>query len=303
MTDYSGFGVLGDIVTGGANRRAEASYGKHLGESVRGYSELDKARIVRAQANARDALPAAIAGDPVLGQRADLASAILGMATGQPNLNTYTSGLGDLGDMEIDRQITDALAAGDQRTARNLSAVKTDKVLPDLGAGGKVVFDPASGDVALTPLGGADVAATEALGAQRRASAGASNARAGLYDTQASVGGYNPNTGRRGGKTLTPAEADTKMNWILAQASQRAAKGEPEDVIEAWIANEALKAGITVEKPSFANVLSSVTSTLGDTAPAQSVSVAAATPPVPGAQQAPDGFWYVQQGGRWFRVD
>lgn len=173
---YSGFAALGDLVTGGASREAEANYPKYLKESADGYSALDKAAIIRAQRIARDNLPAAVRASGVA--HPDLATSILSMATGQPNLGTLTDGLGDLADQEMDRQALEALQAGDLARAQRLSAVKTDKILPTLGAGGKAVFTPVTGDVAMTPLGDAAIDADEALAAQRHASAGAADARA-----------------------------------------------------------------------------------------------------------------------------
>ena len=73
MPGYEGFATLGDILTGGPGHRAEAKAPGYMKEAADGYSALDKAAIVRAQRIARDNLPAAIAGDPVLGQRAALA--------------------------------------------------------------------------------------------------------------------------------------------------------------------------------------------------------------------------------------
>jgi hypothetical protein len=178
---YEGFGVLGDLLMGGPGHRAEEKYPQYLKQSADGYSALDKAAIVRAQRLARDNLPAAIAADPAMAAHAGLAQSVLGMATGQPNLGSYTHGLKDLGDLELDRQIDDSLKAGDTKRAQQLSAVKVDKVLPELGAGGKVVFTPIGGEADLTPLGTADVASTNALGEQRRATGEAATAKADAY--------------------------------------------------------------------------------------------------------------------------
>ena len=65
--------------------------------------------------------------------------------------------------------------------AQRISAVKTDKVLPTLGAGGKAVFTPVTGGVEMTSLGDASIGAENALAAQRQASAAASTSRAQTY--------------------------------------------------------------------------------------------------------------------------
>ena len=234
---YEGFATLGDILTGGPGHRAEAKAPGYMKEAADGYSALDRAAILRAQRIARDNLPAAIAGDPAMATHGGLATAILGMATGQPNLNTYTGGLKDLGDIELDRQIQTKLEAGDLKGAQTLSAVKTDKVLPTLGAGGKAVFTPLGGDVELTPLGESDLGADAALIEQRQASAAKSNrppaekpikhspiaTRAATLDED--LGIIESEIGR----PLTPAERATYLQGGKIKLSDTSAPlGEPE---------------------------------------------------------------------------
>lgn len=184
---YEGFAKLGDLLLGGPEQRAQADVPKYYEQASRAnraghdaLKALEQARIATAQRIARENLPAAIAATPSLAGNGDLAAAILGMATGQPNLGTFTNGLGDLSEMEMDRQIQEKLDAGDMAGAQRISAVKTDKVLPTLGAGGKVVFAPVTGGVDLTALGDAAVGAENALGTQRLADAGADSALADL---------------------------------------------------------------------------------------------------------------------------
>lgn len=96
---YEGWAALGDMVAGGPRHRAEANYPQRLKQNFDAFDALEQARIRRAQAMAREALPAAIQSSGI--QHPDLAAAVLGAAPGQPNLSTYTGGLQDLGDIEL----------------------------------------------------------------------------------------------------------------------------------------------------------------------------------------------------------
>lgn len=183
MGDYSGFATLGDIITGGARREAEANYPKYLGEAANGYKALDLAAEERAKRLAREAVGeryrAWAASQGLSPEAADLGATFA--TGGNMNFNTQMGGTGRLADMEMDRQITQALADGDLERAQRISAVKTDKVLPTLGAGGKAVFTPVTGGVEMTSLGDAALGAENALAAQRQASAAASTSRAQTY--------------------------------------------------------------------------------------------------------------------------
>lgn len=207
MADYSGFATLGDIITGGARREAEANYPKYLGEAVNGYKALDVAAQERAKRLARD----------VVGERYRAWAATQGMSPeaaelgatfatgGNMNFNTQMAGTGHMADMEMDRQITQALEAGDLDRAQRISAVKTDKVLPTLEAGGKAVFTPVTGDVDMTSLGDAALGAENALAAQRGAAGR-------LSGVKADAGGFAPRAGHAGaggsrGRSASEAKA------------------------------------------------------------------------------------------------
>lgn len=224
---YEGFAKLGDVLLGGPQARAQENYPKYVREAAGGAKALDQAAIVRAQRIARESLPAAIADNPAFAGNGDLATAILGMATGQPNLGTLTGGLADLSDMELDRQIRERLESGDVPGAQRLSAVKTDKVLPSLEAGGKAVFTPVTGGVDMTPLGDADVLADEALAGQRQASSAADMARAGAFDALADLRGRtDPNKRNSGGKLgfqVEQIEADLGRDLTPAELQDLAA--------------------------------------------------------------------------------
>lgn len=173
MGDYSGFANLGDILVGGATRRADANAPKYLAEAVAPYKALDQAAQERAKRLARDVVGdryrAWAEAQGLSPEAGDLGAAYA--AGGDMNFNTQMGGTSRLADMEIDRQITQALASGDTKTAQQLSAVKTDKVLPTLEAAGKVVFTPLTGATQMTSLGDAAIGAEQALEVARHASA------------------------------------------------------------------------------------------------------------------------------------
>lgn len=116
--------ALGDILFGKEDPRA---YADQLGRNASAQESMEKARRERLRRIAQEGLQSAIKADPVLGARSDLAYSILGQAEGQPNLSTYTGGLGDLGDLAIDTQREEALKAGDLRRVNQLTALKADK--------------------------------------------------------------------------------------------------------------------------------------------------------------------------------
>lgn len=183
-----GFAALGQVLGGGNRQRQNAAYDEGFLTTARAGHALEQARHERARRMAQEMINTnrgGITGDlvtRVLGgdQSAlgELGALQLGMASDQPDFRKFTGGLGDLTSRQLDTEIADALAAGDTTTARNLSAVKNDKVLPELGASGNLVFTPTSGDVSLTPLGNSSIAVDRATINQRNAAAGASSAQA-----------------------------------------------------------------------------------------------------------------------------
>lgn len=121
---FAGGAALGDMLFGRADTK---TYPDQLKRNYEAQDAFAKARIERAKMLARDGLAAAIAKDPDLSKRGDLATSILGMAEGQPNLSTYTGGVGDLNDMALREERQKAMDAGNIVQANKLNAVITDK--------------------------------------------------------------------------------------------------------------------------------------------------------------------------------
>lgn len=116
--------ALGNILFGKEDPRA---YADQMNRNADAQTSLEKARRERLRRIAQEGLQGAIAKDPVLGARSDLAYSILGQAEGQPNLGTYTGGLSDLGDLAIETQRQKALDENNIPKFNQLTALKADK--------------------------------------------------------------------------------------------------------------------------------------------------------------------------------
>jgi hypothetical protein len=253
MAGYDGFAALGDAIAGGPRRRAEDAYPARLKQNFDAFDALNQARISRAQANARermtpDMVARALAGDPAA--VGELGATTMSMASGQPNLSTFTGGLKDLGDIELQRQQVAAADAGDTARLNRLTAVAGDKLIEQTKISDGIAFDPlGTPDQALvvTPLGEATIAQKGALGDAATTRAGAAStqaqARASLYNTQAAAGGWKPGSGKA---PPTAAEQEAKLAFLMAEAGRHAEK-RGNDWADAWLRNEMAKAGFEVE--------------------------------------------------------
>jgi hypothetical protein len=160
--------------------------------------------------------------------------------------------------LELERQ--EAMRSGNFKRMNAITSVLGDDPHKpyDVEAAGKLVFDPVTGETVTTPLGQSAMSVDAARVRRADASAGASNARAGVYGAQAAAGGWKPSA-PRAPKTLTEPEANAKIDWIMAQATKKAQKESPE-FVEAWIQNEMVKAGLQPLPPAdFSGVTGAAT--------------------------------------------
>lgn len=292
MPGYDGFAALGDAIAGGPRRRAETAYPVRLKQNFDAFDALNEARISRAQANARERLSADVVTRALGGDQAalgELGATTMGMASGQPNLSTFTGGLKDLGDIELQRQQVAAAESGDTSRLNRLTAVAGDKMIEQTKISDGIAFDPLGTpdqELVVTPLGQATITQKGALGdaALERAGAAAQQSRshAALYDTQAAAGGWKPSSGKA---PATAAEQEAKIDWILAEGTRKAKAMAKESgaeaanqYAEAWINEQMSKAGLLVDPargPQFQNVVgssSTVPSGLGDVPTSTAVS-------------------------------
>lgn len=226
-----GFAKLGELVGGGG--RGGVGSDAYVQGVTAGYKaqsamfDADKsreeARIARAMAIARESIPEAIAEAEYAENQRALLSAVL-----QSNRTMSLSQLGDLAVPQAGRAYeaaAEAAGQGNTMEQNRQTALATGKPFEplDLDAGGKVVFNPATGQVDLTSLGDAALGSERALAGAREASADASRSRADLVDRT------DPNRPRTtpGG---TPSAAQTEAAMLQQARDAIAAGADPEAV-------------------------------------------------------------------------
>lgn len=245
----AGGAALGDLITGGPAQRAQGAYVDQYKKNATAAEAMWQARDSRARAIARegirpDVVQRAMSGDPAA--LAELGSAALGTAA-SPNLSNVTGGYRDVADMEIKRQRQEALANGDVPSYNRLTALETDKAYqPTRIAGGVMMEDGAPLGDQVIPL-----PQTQAIIDQREATA--DRTRAATENDEAKADAYVDRQSRppaaRSGKSLSPGQVEAKMEWITAQATEHAKGGKSDGWVQAWMRNEAMKAGIEMDAP------------------------------------------------------
>ena len=225
--------VLGDIVTGGPQARGKEAYVDQLRKNGQAADALWGARKARAVAIANEAA-----------QRGETIQALMGTdevarAQSMANLGLAGVNIRNLGDYARPDYVTNerarqaAVLGGDSvNAARYRSAAEGTDYKPVTVNAQGVAYDQYAplGEIAFktTPIADAAIAdkarradayvlGQQAGAAQRYAAAGASKARAGVYNAQAAAGGFNPNSGGQ-------ARANAAVKAINAD---RAANGEP----------------------------------------------------------------------------
>lgn len=246
-----GWAKLGEVLAGG-NTPTDAYY-RGAERAVRIEGLLAQAKIKRDEAMQRERFRenAIAAGmDP---NEAALLSSAFGAGYNPEQLSGFQL---DRQKMGITGDAADAARAGDIALLNNLSTVLSGRPRERTNIAGGVAYDPyAAPDQALqvTPGGAADVAADQALAAERSAGAQENLSQALLYGTQAAAGGWKPSAGKA---PPTQAEQEAKIAYILAEGT-RLAKDRGEQWAEAWMNEELRKAGMLVEPargPQFQNV-------------------------------------------------
>ncbi len=166
---YEGWGQLGTMLAGGDKAGQEKAYVDQLNRNYTAYGNLEQARKERAQAmiaqgqvdarsTLQDRINAQYKAHGMLSEDAGVAGAFA-LSDSTPSFNTHMGGTEKVADATMDMQIREALEKGDLKRARILSAVKTDKVLPQ-SRGGEI-FDPVSLKTTTTPLGDATLEVKE----------------------------------------------------------------------------------------------------------------------------------------------
>ena len=256
---YQGGQALGEAIFGGRRNGVESdvfldrvrlnhSVKKSEFDAARAMEEAGLSRVLRIAHESIKAadIEAAQSGDKAA--QARLGEAVL-RSSRNPNLRNITGGFADFDAAGYRRAAVERATLGDMAGANaQLVGLATGPLKVNAIDGGYQLNPYEVGGAAVaTPGELANVALRQARVGTEGARQGELGARAELSRVKAAAGGFAPSrTGGRG-KELSPAEAATKQQWILAQANKKIADGEPAEFVEAWIANEMVKAGMEPE--------------------------------------------------------
>lgn len=248
---YQGGQALGEAIFGGRNRGNSDVFVQRLKQNFDAKRAMEEADNSRIQRIAREAITAADIeaarnGDPAAAAR--LGEAALRTAD-TPNLGNITRGFADFDEAGYRRAAVERATLGDMAGANaQLVGLATGPLKVNAIDGG-YQLNPYEVGGAATPTPGelANVALRQARVGTEGARQGELGARAELSRVRAAAGGFAPSRSGGRGKELSPQEAATKQQWILAQANKKIADGEPAEFVEAWIANEMMKAGMEPE--------------------------------------------------------
>ncbi len=246
MGDYSGFSALGSVL-GGGKAHSQDAYMEALKQGYTTDNAWQESRKNRAlamiaairadnQAKITPELLGGVMSDP---HQAALAATLLG-SSDNPDMR-------HLGDYQRPDYVPQAHAAaealklGDVTTYNRMALGAAGKPIEQTKIAGGVAFDPlASSDQPLhsTPLGEAQIGTQGALASKHLSDARANTTKAGAYaDHQGREPYVKPG--------MNADQANAKMNFILQQAN-RYAPTHGDAWAQAWMQNEAAKAGIVM---------------------------------------------------------
>lgn len=229
-------GVLGDIITGGPQSRGQLAYVDQFSRNAKAADAMWTARDSRARAIAREGITPEALADFQAGRNSALGANILATSA-SPDMRIL--GAYQLaGTAEMANARNAAVLGGDMVTANRLTNTLEGRATPlvEVNAQG-IAYDPnvplgdqvfrttpmADADIDLTKARTADVAkrgdayvvGQHARAAQSYAAAARYGAQSGVYNAQAAAGGFNPNTGSRGGKTVNiVSDAEKLMGMV-----------------------------------------------------------------------------------------
>lgn len=236
--------ILGDLVFGKPDGKV---YGEQMERNMRTAKLMEEARNARSRNLAMDEMTpekfaAAYGVTPEIG-------ALLSSATRtQDSANLNILGATPLAMQEYQMR-KDALESGRPVLGdmnANLAAIAGKPVEVNTIDNGYQLNKYEVGGEALPTLGEiTDAELTRAKVGTEGARAGQLDALGSKYSAQAALGGFAPKVATV--KTMTESEADTKEQWIVAQANEMTIKGKSPEYVEAWIANEMVKAGMEPE--------------------------------------------------------
>lgn len=229
----NGWADLGAALAGGGAQSRDV-YNETLESGARVASLLATAKIKRDEAMKREQFRDALTATGVAPEQANLLSTAFGAGYNPEQLSGYQSDQQEIG---FHDQAASRAGAGDFTGAnaalmgladrpQDLAKVQGDTLLGNVFREGGMSMGP-------TEVGAAKMRADDALASQRQA-------HAGLYSTQSAAGGWKPGTSG-------PMDAQTKIDWIMAQANEKIAEGQTPEYVDAWVRNEMAESGISPE--------------------------------------------------------
>lgn len=241
----AGGAALGDMLAGGPAQRAQKGYFDEFKKSADAAGSMWTASDKRSRAIARDAMTGDLLARARAGDKeamAELGAAVMRTAD-SPNFDNMTKGLGNLATQQIDVERRKALDGGDVRTYNKLTDLNADREFQPTRVVGGVMMDngAALGETVIPlPQTQATIDQREASIDRTRANIGNDAIRADAYVRRQD----RPPAGHKGKAPLSSDEADAKMAYITAQGTEYAKAGKPDAWVQAWMRNEAVKAGI-----------------------------------------------------------
>ena len=202
---YGGFRDMGSVLFGGADTRG--AYNKGAQGAAELETLLAKARMAKGQALKRAEFRRTLEQNGVPPQQAAILDATFGSDYNPEQLSGYQS---DQQKMGLTGEAADLARGGNVDAMNNILTVITGKPRERTNIQDKTMFDPyAAPDqtVQTTPMGLADIVATQALGRARDASAAESMADVALRnrtDPNIRASGGGGRTGATASNTLTP---------------------------------------------------------------------------------------------------
>lgn len=276
----------------------------------------------------RQSIPELLANVPGPPGAAPGSMAALFNASEKPDIAHFTEATGRVADQARQQQAEAAALGGNSTLMNQLTSITAQKPYTPYALNETGRIDAGTGEYQLTPGHQALVGQRDAAAAQSLAGARENNAQAqaaGMLEVSPGASVYSvPQGGRQGGVmgAMAPLMTAPPNPSTGANQPSNASKvmqelmaiGVPEDAARANAYKSLRQVQDARGNTAVLDGLSSqVTGSLVNDPrtgtvswqPAAPVPPAAspAAPPAPGARLAPDGNWYVQQDGQWFKVE
>lgn len=229
----NGWAALGDILSGGTRRRAQAAGAAEVRARAGLEDLMAAARIKQQEAIARDRL-----ADSYRAMGVANPEAAAGVSLSGVNFKDLTGGLGDMADQALESEAAAAARAGDVDAVNRINAVRAKNLIERTKIESGMAYDPyaapAAQTIVTTPLGDAMIGEKRSAAAQNAAQA--ESARANTTRAQADTDKIRAETDKIKaglGDAVVPAD-----EAVLRQARQRIAAGADPRKVAAYLATK-----------------------------------------------------------------